>query len=374
MVLKKYEIRVPKVNCLKIMNFDGQIINQKLMPKIESVTLLNAYKMMNLSRNYEMLAFQYQRQGRMLTFPPSMGQEAVQVAIGMNFDHKHDWYVSGYRNHATLLYLKKPLKEIFQYWCGNERGNKSALGLNITPIDVLIGTQFSHAVGVALANKLQKKSSIVFTDIGDGGTSSGEFYSALNWAGVQKLPVIFIIQNNQWAISTPTKLQTASASLAQKAIGANVLSFQVDGNDLFASYVVLQEARKYVQENQKPVLIEALTYRIGPHTTADDPTLYRTSEYHQEQLKNDPLIRLKKYLINCQLWNEDQQIELDEVQKQAVKASFHEALNDLEMPLQDIFAYTYAELTPDLIEQKNELLNFFTPNKEVVHETHKNLK
>lgn len=357
-----------KKECIKILNLKGEIINTNNFTNIDNAQILKAYKIMNLSRNYEKKAFQLQRQGRMLTFPPSMGQEAIQVAIAMNIKPKYDWFVSGYRDNATWLYLGKPLKEIFQYWCGNEKGSSFKAENRILPVNVLIGTQFSHATGIALANKLRKEECLTIVVIGDGGTSSGEFYSSMNFAATLNLSIIFIIQNNQWAISTPLSAQTTCETLAQKAIAAGIQSLRVDGNDLFASYTVMNEAVKYVKTNKKPILIEALTYRLGPHTTADDPTIYRTTKYHDEQAKTDPLIRLKKYLIKNKLWTNENQENLDQEQNIYIDNEYQAAINDNVVELWDIFKNTYKELDYDLNNQYEQLKNHYQNlKKEIIN-------
>lgn len=386
MILDQYKVVIEPIKCFQIMNENGEIVNKQEFDALDDQILINSYKIMHLSRTQEHLGFQYQRQGRLLTFPLSMGQEAIQVAIGMNFDQKCDWFVSGYRNNTTMLYLEKPMHEIFQYWAGSETGNITPKNLNITPINVLIATQFSHATGIALANKIQKKSGIVFSDIGDGGTSSGEFYSALNWAGVHELPIIFIIQNNQWAISTPLHQQTKATNLVQKGVAANILSVQVDGNDLLASYQAIKAAKDYLKNHQGPILIEAITYRIGPHTTADDPTLYRSQEYHAQKLKSDPLIRLKKFLIKKGIWSEEQENQLEKAHQKLVKTEFEVALKNLDININEIFDFTYADLPQDLKMQKSELINFYNnqdqskiipskqPNIKVKDEQYQNIK
>ncbi|MDI4567517.1 MAG: pyruvate dehydrogenase (acetyl-transferring) E1 component subunit alpha [Mycoplasma sp.] len=354
--MQKYQIQFPEVKTLRICNVDGTLENNELISKnINDSTLLKAYELMLLSRQMDELNLQYQRQGRMLTFPPSMGQEAIQVSVGLVGDRKNDWFSLSYRRQAADLTLGKDIETIYKYWLGNEYGSQVPKDLNLLPINVLIATQFSHAVGIALANKIKNSNAITWTDIGDGGSSQGEFYAAMNWASVHKLRVIFIVQNNQFAISTSKKWQTHSQTFAQKGLAAGIESYKVDGNDFLACYSLLDYLTKSLRENPRPVLIEAETYRIGPHTTADDPSLYMTKEYHEQMIKLDPIIRLEKYLTTKNILDQDRIEKIKTENMTKIKEGYEKAIANNEVSIDEIFDHTFASLPKHIRKQKEEL-------------------
>jgi pyruvate dehydrogenase E1 component alpha subunit len=337
----------------QIMEQTGKIVNEKYMPEISDELILKMYRTMMLSRIQDEKSLQYQRQGRMLTFAPSMGQEGIQVASVAAIEKK-DWVVSAFRENATWLWLGQPMENLFLYWIGSEEGSRIPEGVNLLPVVVPIGTQFNHAVGIGMSMKYKKNDSVVVSFIGDGGTSEGEFYEAINYAGAMNTPNIFIIQNNQFAISTPRSLQTKAKTLAQKGIAAGIPCIQIDGNDIFAVYATVKEAVERGRKGEGPTLIEAVTYRMGPHTTADDPTIYRKEEYHQKMLKTDPLIRTKNYMITKGIWDEDKESSLKEELQNLVEETFKKIEKTDNTPLEDIFKYTYENMTENLKEQYEE--------------------
>ena len=346
-----------KGEMFQVMDQTGKIVNQDHMPEISDELILKMYRTMMLSRTQDEKSLQYQRQGRMLTFAPSMGQEGVQVASAAAIE-KTDWVASAFRENATWLWLGQPMENLFLYWIGSEEGSRIPEGVNLLPIAVPIGTQCNHAVGIGMSIKYRKQNSVVLAYIGDGGTSEGEFYEAINYAGAMNTPNIFIIQNNQFAISTPRALQTKAKTLAQKGVAAGIPCMQVDGNDIFAVYAAVKEAVERGRNGEGPTLIEAVTYRIGPHTTADDPTIYRTDEYHQEMLKTDPLIRTKNYMVEKGIWDEEKEASLKEELENLVEETFKKIEQTPETPLEEIFKYTYAEMTENLKEQYEEYKEF----------------
>ncbi len=339
-----------KGKIFRVMDKNGKIVNSKYKPNIPDETLIKMYKTMLLSRVQDEKSLKYQRQGRMLTFAPSLGQEGVQVAT-VAATEKKDWVSSAFRENATWLWKGLPMKNIFLYWCGNEEGSRIPDDVNLLPIAVPIGTQFNHAVGLGMSIQYKDEDSVVLAYIGDGGTSEGEFYEGINYAGAFNTPNIFIIQNNQFAISTATKSQTKAKTLAQKGIAAGIHCIQVDGNDVFATYAATKEAVERARNGEGPTLIEAVTYRIGPHTTADDPTIYRDAKYHEEMLTTDPLIRLKAYLIKEKLWSEKLEEETRAEYDELVEKTFKKVEERGLMPLEEVFKYTYEEMPPHLVEQ-----------------------
>jgi pyruvate dehydrogenase E1 component alpha subunit len=314
---------------------------------------------MKLARIADIRAMQYQRQGRMLTFAPVQGQEAAQIGTMAALD-KNDWISPAFREHAAMLYHNVPLENIYLYWFGNERGSRVPDDVNVLPVNIPIGSQFGHASGLAYASKLLKNNKqIAVTYIGDGGTSHGEFYEGLNFASSFDAPMIGIIQNNQWAISTPRRKATKAETLAQKAVAVGIPGIQVDGNDVLAMYAVVKEAAERARKGEGPTLIEAFTYRLGPHTTSDDPTIYRKNEEVEEWKKKDPLIRFKVYMETKGLWDDAKEAKLDEELEAFVKTTFEKV--EKEGPIvsaDEVFDFTYETLTDELKEQKEYYKNF----------------
>jgi pyruvate dehydrogenase E1 component alpha subunit len=259
-----------------------------------------------------------------------------------------------------MLYHNVPLENIYLYWFGNERGSRVPDDVNVLPVNIPIGSQFGHASGLAYASKLLKNNKqIAVTYIGDGGTSHGEFYEGLNFASSFDAPMIGIIQNNQWAISTPRRKATKAETLAQKAVAVGIPGIQVDGNDVLAMYAVVKEAAERARKGEGPTLIEAFTYRLGPHTTSDDPTIYRKNEEVEEWKKKDPLIRFKVYMETKGLWDDAKEAKLDEELEAFVKTTFEKV--EKEGPIvsaDEVFDFTYETLTDELKEQKEYYKNF----------------
>ncbi len=331
----------------------------KLDPKLPAATLTKMYSLMVLSRVFDDKALALQRQGRLGTYAAVRGQEACQVGSAIQLDKK-DWMFPAFREAAALITLGVPMQQIFQYWGGEERGDRCPEDRFIFPVSIPVGSHMVHAVGAGWAAKLRKEKTVAMTFFGDGATSEGDFHEALNFAGVFKTPTIFICQNNQWAISVPRERQSASETLAQKAVAYGFPGVQVDGNDLFAVYVATQEAIARARKGEGPTLIECVTYRIGDHTTSDDATRYRDAKEVQSWEKKDPITRLRKYLEAKRLWNEtkQKQLELDcaSAADRAVQA--YETVPP-EKP-EAIFQTMYEKETPELAQQKQELLDYLS--------------
>lgn len=339
-----------KKKMLTILDPKGKIVNPDLEPKISKKELIHMYQTMTLGRIADTKALQYQRQGRMLTYAPNKGQEACQVGAASALD-KQDWLVPAFRELSAMLYKGVTLEQSFLYWYGNEWGNHFDEGVKVLPIDVIIGSQINHAAGVAYASKILKKNEVVLATIGDGGTSHGEFYEGMNYAAVMNVPLVVMIQNNQYAISTPRRKASKAETLAQKAVAFGIPGIQVDGNDVLAMYVAVKTAAEYARSGKGPVLIEAVTYRLGPHTTSDDPTIYRSNEEVESWEKKDPMIRFKKYLMDKGYWTEKEDKALEEEITSFVGETFKKVEASGLSKLEDIFKYTYDEMTPQLHEQ-----------------------
>ncbi len=263
--------------------------------------LIPLYRAMVLTRAFDLKAVSLQRTGRLGTYAGSLGQEAVSVGVASAM-HREDVLLPSYRDNGTLLWRGVKMEEILLYWGGDERGSLSSGPPYDFPFCVPVGSQAPHAAGVAYALKFRKEPRVAVCLLGDGATSKGDVYEAMNFAGVQKLPLVFIVNNNQWAISVPLKLQTAAQTLAQKAIAAGFPGEQVDGNDVIAVREAVERAIAQAREGKGPRLIEALTYRLGDHTTADDAARYRPPEEVQARWKEEPIARLRAYLVGRKAW------------------------------------------------------------------------
>jgi len=354
MLFDQFDPREDKI--LRIIDNDGEVINKELMPDLDDEILIKSYKSMLFARTVDQMAVSYQRQGRMYTYPPILGQEAIQIAAGLII-REDDWLAPAFREMAIMLAKGVTSKEIFLYYMGNEQGSKFSKANHVLPICVPIGSQLLHATGIGYSIKYQQKDEVVFTYVGDGGTSEGDFSEALNFAGVWKVPVIFTIQNNQYAISVSVKNQTKSVNLAVKSLAFGLPGIKVDGNDFFAMYVAYREAFEYARAGNGAVLIEALTYRKGAHTTSDDPSKYRSKEEELEWDKTDPLVRLKKYMDKNGIWVENEEALIEEY-KLEVDKQFTEAENFTPYPLEDIFQYMYVDMPEVLKKQKTDYEQF----------------
>ena len=261
------------------------------------ISLLSLYRGMVLTRAFDLKAVSLQRTGRLGTYAVSLGQEAVAVGVASAMRNE-DVIVPSYRDNGALLWRGMKMEEILLFWGGDERGNCSSGPAHDFPCCIPVGSQAPHAAGVAYAFRFRKEPRVAVCLFGDGATSKGDVWEAMNFAGVWKLPVVFVANNNQWAISVPLKLQTASETLAQKAIAAGFAGEQVDGNDVIAVRAAADEAIAHARAGKGPRLIEALTYRLSDHTTADDAGRYRAAEEVQARWKEEPIARLRSYLVS----------------------------------------------------------------------------
>lgn len=345
-----------KIEHLQILDEDGNLDKKLAKGTLSDEQVIDLYERMWTCRELDMIAFKLQRSGRMGTYPQNMGQEANAVASGLAMELGNDWLVPSYRENAALFMHGLPMHYILLYWMGDERGSKIPEGVNITPLSVPIGTHMLHAAGIAWAMKVRKdKNRCVITYFGDGATSEGDFHGAMNFASTLQVPTIFYCQNNQWAISVPRESQMNSETVAQKALGYGMPTIQVDGNDVFAVYKATKEARERAVSGGGPSFIEAVTYRLGDHTTADDARRYRDAKEVDAWKTKDPLIRTRKYLESVGKWTDELQTELEARAKkivgEVVKAA--EGIED-PSPL-EIFNSMYAEMPPELRVQQRTM-------------------
>ncbi len=340
----------------------GTVLDPDHLPELSAEELKYLHKTMVFTRIIDEKAVSYQRQGRMLTYAPNTGQEAAQVGSAYALEQK-DWLVPAFRELGAWLVKGMPLKNVYLYWYGNEWGSHMPDGVNMLPVSVPIASQLEHATGIAMASSIKGEDTVALTYVGDGGTSSGDFHEAINFAGVFKAPVVFVIQNNQYAISVPRKSQTSSKTLAQKAIAYDIPGILVDGNDIFAMYTVTKQAVERARAGQGPTLIEAYTYRLGAHTTSDDPTKYRKDEEVEEWRVKDPIRRFETYLLKEGVITEDYIEELKLELDAEVAKTFESIENQSDTEIEDIFKYQYEEMTPQLKEQLDEYRSFLEGGK-----------
>ncbi len=360
MDFKKYNPLENKI--YQVLNHKGEVVNKDDIPSLNNDQLVYLYKMMLYTRIIDDKALSYQRQGRMLTYAPNTGQEAAQIGSAYAMD-KDDWLVPAFRELGAWLVRGVPLKNIYLYWYGNEWGSHMPEGVKVLPVSVPIASQMQHATGIGMANNIKGEESVVVAYVGDGGTSHGDFHEALNFAAVFKSPVVFIIQNNQYAISTSRKIQTISENLAQKAVAYGLPGIVVDGNDMFAVYNATKEAIDRARNGQGPTLIEAYTYRLGAHTTSDDPTKYRDDKEVEEWREKDPFIRFRKYLVDNNVLDENWEVETKTNLEKEVMETFESIENNSDTEILDIFKYHYEKMTPQLQEQYDDYMSFLEGGK-----------
>ncbi len=339
----------------RYLNPDGTPTTAQL-PAIaaDAEALRAAYRAMLLTRRYDARAINLQRTGKLGTYSSSLGQEAVGVGVASAM-RPEDVLVPTYREYSAQLWRGVEIRELLLYWGGDERGSDYAGPRHDFPICVPIATQCTQAAGAAYAMKLRGEARAVACFFGDGATSKGDFYEALNAAGVWQLPVLFVAVNNQWAISVPRARQSAAQTLAQKAIAAGVSAEQVDGNDFLAVHAAARAALTRAREGGGPHLVEALTYRLGDHTTADDARRYRDSETVEAHRGEDPIARLRAFMTSRGLWDEAAEQALVTECDAAVDAQVQAYLDTPAQPPRAMFDHLYASLPEAYEEQRNAL-------------------
>jgi pyruvate dehydrogenase E1 component alpha subunit len=350
-----------RVDFLQIMDESG-VVDDKLArrpdgkPILSDEEIRHLYEFMVLNRVFDETAFKLQRSGRMGTYPQNKGQEAAAIGAGHALVKGADWLVPCYRENSALFMHGLPMHYILLHWMGDERGNQVPEGVNCLPICIPIGTQMLHATGIAWALKMRKEPKVVATFFGDGATSEGDFHEAMNFASTFQTPTIFFCQNNQWAISVPREVQTASETIAQKAIAYGMPTIQVDGNDLLAVFKATKDAADRARGGGGPSFIEAVTYRLADHTTADDARRYRDPKELEAWTVKDPVIRLRKYLTGKGLWNDVQQAAAEEHARAKTAEVIKTAETIVKPSTDDIFDHVFAPpMPPELERQKRTL-------------------
>ncbi|MEP5766672.1 MAG: pyruvate dehydrogenase (acetyl-transferring) E1 component subunit alpha [Halieaceae bacterium] len=343
-----------KVSFSRFLDATGAVVAELPPFAQDSELLKDLYRWMLLTREFDTRAVTLQRTGQLGTFPSSLGQEAVSVGLAHAMQPT-DVFVPSFREQGAQFVRGVSPTELLLYWGGDERGSDFAGPREDFPVSVPVGSQAAHAVGIALAIKLRRENRAVVCALGDGATSKGDIYEAMNVAGAWQLPLVFIINNNAWAISVPRSAQTAAETLAQKAIAAGFPGEQVDGNDIIAVRHATDCALQQCREGGGPQLIEAITYRLGDHTTADDAARYRQEEEVSSHWQAEPLARLRTHLSSAHGWDRDQ----EEAVIADCREQIEQAVADyLATPVQDtsaMFDYLYAELPAPLAEQYQAL-------------------
>jgi len=345
-----------KIDHLQILDEQGRLDPALSAPGTPGILsdeqVLHLYKLMIECRQLDEIAFKLQRSGRMHTYPQNKGQEACALGAGAAMRKGIDWIVPCYRENAAMFMHGVPMTHVLLHWAGDERGNQYPPGVRVTPIAVPIGTQMLHATGIAWAAKIQHKDEVAITFFGDGATSEGDFHEAMNFATVYNVPVIFFCQNNQWAISVPRDQQMNSETVCQKGLAYGAHCIQVDGNDLFAVYKATAEARHRALSGAGVTMIEALTYRLADHTTADDARRYRSSEEVASWQAKDPMIRTRKYLENQGLWDDAKQATVMERAEVWTKRIVDEVLNYPAPHRDEMFEHLFAEIPAEQRRQR----------------------
>lgn len=353
-----------KVDYMSILDEHNQI-DRELEPDLPQDLLRTMYDKMLLSRRFDERMLKLQRQGQLGTFAPVKGQEAAQIGAVAALDSS-DWIVPSYREIAAYVWRDLPLEGMLLYNAGYNEGGRVPDEHHFLPPSIPVGSQMLHAAGLAYGLRFQHKQEIVLTFFGDGATSQGDFHEAMNFAGVFACPVIFLCQNNRYAISVPRSKQTSSKTLAQKALAYDIPGIQVDGNDVLAVYRAVSDAALRARDEHQPTLIECLTYRLSVHTTVDDPKKYRSDQEVKEWEQRDPLPRFQRYLQDKGILSDDDIEQNEEAIEQHLKRAtqaWKDQMDKLDYPAA-MFEHLLAEVPPALQEQRDEFLAEWAKNSQ----------
>lgn len=354
--MPREQIQIPdRIEHIQVLDDQG-VPDPSIEPTLDTDFLLKLLHFMLLGRRFDERQLNLQRQGRMGTYPPISGQEAAQLGAVAALA-TDDWMVPSFRETAAEIYRGRTLESVLLANNGFNEGGKVPEKINNLPVSVPVGSQLLHAVGIAWSMRYRNKSDVVMTFFGDGATSEGDFHEALNFAGVYQLPVVFVCQNNQWAISVPRAKQTRSQTLAQKSIAYGIAGVQVDGNDILAVHLAASEAVARARRGEGATLIECVTYRMGLHTTADDPKRYRSEEEVTPWKVKDPLIRFQNYLKTKQILDDGRIAAMEEEIAAAIARAVEQAESQMKQlgAALDMFDHTYADLPAHLVEQRRRV-------------------
>jgi pyruvate dehydrogenase E1 component alpha subunit len=347
----QFKPRRKPVDQHKLLKSNGKLVRNASAPMSDE-QVLEALRLMMVGRAFDTKCFSLQRQGKMGTFAPLHGQEASIVGSAMALNPATDWIAPQYREMPAALRQGLPLKNIILYRQGHPDGGVIPEGVNVMQFQISLAAQIPHAVGLAWGMRLQQQNGVAVAYFGDGSSSEGDFHESCNLAGVTNAPVIFLLQNNQWAISTPREIQSASTDLASRAPGYGIPGVSVDGNDLFAVYQAVHEATQRARNGEGATLIECHTYRMWAHTTADDPTRYVNETVEKDWARRDPIERVQKYLASKELWNRDTAAQWDEEINAEIQAGFDAAAAHPPPNPESLYEHVFETPTATLQRQR----------------------
>ncbi|CAM3431622.1 pyruvate dehydrogenase (acetyl-transferring) E1 component subunit alpha [Paenibacillus lupini] len=345
-----YEVQTEPVKPLSVLSLDGEVVNPEYMPELTDDQLKEIMYRMVFTRTWDERAVNLGRQGRLGFYAPVSGQEASMIGSEYAIN-KDDFICPGYRDIPQLVWHGLPMYQAFLYSRGHQHGGQIPADVHVLMPQIIIGAQVLHAAGVAMAFKKRGEKRVAITYTGDGGSSEGDFYESMNFAGVFKLPVIYVVQNNRYAITTPYEKQTAALSVAHKSVAAGIKGVQIDGMDVLAVIKAVSEAAERGRNGEGATLIEMLTYRFRPHSLSDDATKYRTKDEEAEWGLKDPLIRFGKFLEKKGLWTEEDTARVKEEAKAAVNENIKKAEATEKMTVGGLIDSMF-ETTPQHLEEQ----------------------
>ena len=332
---------------------DGRVLDESRVPSLSDAELLRVYRAMVLTRKFDVRMLNMQRQGQMGTFAPGFGQEATQIGQVYPLTAE-DWYSPSYRSFGAQIWRGWPMDQLMLLWDGYFEGFAPPPEVNDLPFCIVIGSHVPVATGIAMGLRARKSDAVVLTNFGDGAISQGVVNEAFNFAAVYKSPIVFTVENNGWAISTPTEQQAVTPSLAQRGVGFGIPSIRVDGNDVLAMIVATRTAVERARAGAGPTLIEAVTYRMGVHTTADDPKVYRTDDEVDAWSARCPIARFESYLKRRALLDDDAVAQIGEACEAEVLAAREAFRQRTKANPREVFDYMFDTLPPELAAQRAE--------------------
>ena len=347
-------IQLGSIEVLQILNEHGEV-DSGLEPSFTAEQLIDIYRAMVLSRAFDHRMITMQRQGRMGTFAPNIGQEACIIGQVQPLT-TDDWFAPSYRSFGAQIMRGWSMEHLMRLWAGFHDGFPPPKGVNDLPFSIVVGSHVLPAVGVGMGMQYKNQKNCVVVNFGDGATSQGSVCEALNFAAVYKAPVVFVCENNGWAISTPTTKQSATEVLAIRGTSYGIHSIRVDGNDILAMICATQEAVNRARAGDGPTYIEAITYRMSLHTTADDPTVYRDDNEVEPWESRCPIARFEKYLINKGVLNEEMVKEIQESSEQDALKARDTFYNMPPADPEEIFDHLYETFPEELRLQQQEYI------------------
>lgn len=330
---------------------DGTLVSDS---PLDTSEIRRLYRSMVAARLFDQKCVALQKQGRLATYAPYEGQEAAQVGSAAAL-RPDDWMVATYRDAAAMWMQGYPWSSLILWRSGDERGGRPPDGVPVLPPSITVGAHMLHAVGLAWAARLQGIDRAAITYFGDGATSEGDFHEAMNFAAVYRSGTVFVCQNNGWAISMPRDRQTGSETIAQKADAYGMPGVLVDGNDVLAMYEVTSTAVARARAGEGPTLIEALTYRVGPHTTNDDPGRYRSEDEAAEWRAKDPIERVRRHLEATDGWDEAWEADIRKTESETIETAVEQAESVGTQSVDDMFGAMFEEPPAHLIAQREAM-------------------